>query len=481
MDFLAKHYEKLILAACLVCLIWYISKIDAQERQESIRTGDVSRSISSLVRADKLLEEKPADALPTLNQMLNVPAAHANFTTSPNGRNKPGFLDYGSYIICKGEDCISILPYSTDKCPDCETVQDPPAPEVLATDDLDKDGIPDLVEKEMLGINYRYPYDATEDFDGDGFTNYEEFLAQTDVNDAMSRPALAYLLRVDGEIKHNNLEYILERVSDGGGSPSKADWKVTFKYRGKSRAETLRLGNDVKHLAGYKLSDIAGDRTNVTLTNDKGDNYVMQLGKPTQEKGVSIPLTYLRSHDRYARRIRRTLAQMQKPEPKMDENAMNMGDPRGAGMMAQPARAPRMNAGMMNTMGMENASNVDPLYTFNVHEGDTFLLELTPSGQGKGGAMNSGMSFGEGGSEEIGTITEYYVVLPSVDGKVMVQQLNGEGGSPVGSPITVNVLDTRSPLSHDFIREVENKGENGAGMMPGAPRRGVRAVAPGRR
>ena len=140
-----------------------------------------------------------------------------------------------------------------------------------------------------------------------------------------------------------------------------------------------------------------------------------------------------------------------------------------------------MNAGMMNTMGMENASNADPLYTFNVHEGDTFLLELTPSGQGKGGAMNSGMSFGEGGSEEIGTITEYYVVLPSVDGKVMVQQLNGEGGSPVGSPITVNVLDTRSPLSHDFLREVENKGENGAGMMPGAPRRGVRAVAPGRR
>jgi hypothetical protein len=49
------------------------------------------------------------------------------------------------------------------------------------------------------------------------------------------------------------------------------------------------------------------------------------------------------------------------------------------------------------------------------------------------------------------------------------------------STITVNVLDTRSPLSHDFIREVENKGENGAGMMPGAPRRGVRAVAPGRR
>lgn len=471
MDFLAKHYEKLILAACLVCLIWYISKIDSQEHDQSVETSDVERTISTIVKADKLLQEKDVTELPTLNQMLKQPATQVNFLRSPNGAAKPGMLDFGSYIICKNSDCGQVLPYSADKCPDCNTQQDPPAPEVLATDDLDKDGIPDLQEKAMEGLNYRYPYDATEDFDGDGFTNYEEYLAVTDINDPASRPALAMLLRVDGEIKHGNLDYILERVSDGGGSPSKADWKVSFKYRGKSRAETLRLGDDVKNLAGYKLTEIADDRTSVVLTNASGSTYKMSLGKPVQEKGVSIPFIYLRSHDRFARRIKRTAAQMQKPEPKVDENSMDMME----APVARPGRMPApMNRGMAGNagMGMDNSSNAEPLYLFSLHEGDTFLLELSPNGQGSKSSMVSSGAV-EGGEAE-SYIIEYYKVLPMVDGQVMVQQLSEEGGEPTGEPIKINLLDKDEKLSHDFQRVNETRNEGGMpGGMPG-PRRGGR-------
>lgn len=52
-----------------------------------------------------------------------------------------------------------------------------------ATDDSDGDGLPDSWEIEN-GLNPQNSTDATEDLDSDGLTNLEEFIAETDPNDA---------------------------------------------------------------------------------------------------------------------------------------------------------------------------------------------------------------------------------------------------------------------------------------------------------
>ena len=61
-------------------------------------------------------------------------------------------------------------------CPFCGTAQEVVGPDPLPTDDLDKDGIPDLAEKSNPVLNYRYPYDSMADYDGDGFLNIEEYV-----------------------------------------------------------------------------------------------------------------------------------------------------------------------------------------------------------------------------------------------------------------------------------------------------------------
>ena len=490
MDFLAKHYEKLILAICLVCLIAYVGRIDSQENYERNSTAQVKRKMGSIIKADKLVEVKEASELPTLKDMLSLPEAKINFTNSPNGDNKSGLLENGAYIVCKSKDCGYVIFYKGDvqdgyKCPKCGTVQDAPAPEVLPTDDLDKDGIPDLVEKspEMEGLNYRYPYDATEDFDGDGFTNYEEYLAGTDINDPESHPALAALLRVKGKVYNSNLPYTLSRVSDAGGSPTKADWKVSFKLGKVTRAETIQMGESLKRLDGYVLSGIADSRDSVTFTNSKNETYVMELGKPVREKGASIPFIYLTSHDRYAPQHRRSMSDMKKPQPKADNeadaNAGMMGGPQGSRGKRRFGNAGGMGMADIGMTGGATSSTANPLILFTAHEGDTFLLELTPSGQ-----VSSRGNMGMGGTSseaELEPIAEWYVVLPCQGDQVMVQQLSGEDGEPIGEPIAIRPLDEPDPkdpkaISKDFQRAAEKTNDSmmggpGGMMSPRRPQR----------
>ena len=55
----------------------------------------------------------------------------------------------------------------------------------LATDDSDGDGLLDSWELQFFGD---LGQEAAGDFDGDGFTNLEEFGAGTDPTDSMSKP-----------------------------------------------------------------------------------------------------------------------------------------------------------------------------------------------------------------------------------------------------------------------------------------------------
>lgn len=89
--------------------------------------------------------------------------------------------------------CERPIVYDATVCPFCNHAQ--PAEAEAPTDWLG-DGIPDAWAIEH-GLDPRDPTHADQDFDGDGFSNIEEYLFETDPNDPQSFPAPWVRLRLD--------------------------------------------------------------------------------------------------------------------------------------------------------------------------------------------------------------------------------------------------------------------------------------------
>ncbi|MBU1693657.1 MAG: thrombospondin type 3 repeat-containing protein, partial [Verrucomicrobia bacterium] len=89
--------------------------------------------------------------------------------------------------------CQKPIPFNAAVCPFCNAEQ----PVVIPIDklDTDADGIPDFWESKY-GLNPSDRGDAQGDLDGDGFSNVEEFNAETDPTNAKDFPDLAAKLRL---------------------------------------------------------------------------------------------------------------------------------------------------------------------------------------------------------------------------------------------------------------------------------------------
>lgn len=95
------------------------------------------------------------------------------------------------YVTCVNPTCQRPIPYDDLRCPHCGAPQ--PQHE-RRTGDRDRDGIPDEWEIKH-GLDPFNPNDAFADFDGDGYTNLEEYLWDTDPNDPASSPPRGAKLR----------------------------------------------------------------------------------------------------------------------------------------------------------------------------------------------------------------------------------------------------------------------------------------------
>ena len=259
MDFLNKHYEKLILLAVLV--IFFIGMIFV------LNTLDKTREVKD---SDLRIPTRQPDYVGTAKQEKKVSAQWAEGDlnwlrgeTRKNFKVQACYSDLVQFVpvaVCPVEECGKMIPrsfFNKLKCPECGVFLETPPNRpkyrrnVITADDSDGDGMPDTYETKY-GLNQSDPLDAQYDKDGDGFSNYFEYVSNTDPGISHSRPALWTRLRLVG-VNRVVLPISFRALNDNNSSES-SKWDVQFNVQvvnrrtGKTRlsSRTLRIGEDIK-------------------------------------------------------------------------------------------------------------------------------------------------------------------------------------------------------------------------------------------
>jgi hypothetical protein len=221
------------------------------------------------------------------------------------GRGSLMFPD--NFIRCASVECARLIPYETTVCPFCGQKQPEEAYKPAPGEDTDEDGLPNQFEADHAFLDPYDPTDAAQDQDQDGFTNLEEYLAKTALDDPKSYPPLASLLRVEG-IQRNVIPIMLAKIArNNSDDPAMWDIQCDVIERGQRRKKSFRLGAKV---AGYELIDVNYkvepqydrvrkrkveiDRSQLTLKAEATeDTYVLDVGKVAHEKDSIVKFFYL--------------------------------------------------------------------------------------------------------------------------------------------------------------------------------------------
>jgi len=190
-------------------------------------------------------------------------------------------------------ECGHPVPDGDDDCPFCGALVDPPPPDTL---DHSGDGIPTWW-KVQHGLDPYDAADAEEDWDGDGFTNLEEYLHDTDPNDPDSHPPLIDWLIVDEIQEHQiDLEF-RSRVRTARG------YRFGINYGlpdGTTRTEFVNIGDRVGGFTIQSYEEILEtietpsrrtvDRSELTVVSPRGDEIVLVLddGESHVERTVHL-------------------------------------------------------------------------------------------------------------------------------------------------------------------------------------------------
>lgn len=228
---------------------------------------------------------------------------------------KESFLASGRRVFCEQGDpaaeakaCGQPIPFGLKVCPFCGAKQ---PEEVKVVLDSDGDGLPDEFEK-AHGLNPNDPADADADKDGDGFTNMEEFLAKTDLDDPASHPPYLDSLKLVTPLKETLLPFYLERITPIPSGQrfffkllkAKADWgKGSTSLSVLKDEEIGKSGFSVKAFEkSSKKVKIAGsnqekevDTSTVTLVRKSdGKTIVLMMGDKRKPVDIQAKLVYER-------------------------------------------------------------------------------------------------------------------------------------------------------------------------------------------
>ena len=213
MDFLNKHYEKLILLGMLVFFIIAMVNVLSISSQ----TGEVKDSDLRIpTRQPDYKPENASDKRFTVEAILDTGKFSWREARRREAKSQFAFysdlMSFPELAVCfKGKDdngketgCGDLIPklyFSEKPCPSCGRILKTPPKRakirrnVITADDSDGDGMPNSYEQSN-NLDSNNPYDALYDPDNDGFTNIFEMEKNTNPQQGRHHPPLWFRLRL---------------------------------------------------------------------------------------------------------------------------------------------------------------------------------------------------------------------------------------------------------------------------------------------
>ncbi|UDQ97381.1 hypothetical protein AAEX28_10170 [Lentisphaerota bacterium WC36G] len=286
MNFLKKHYEKLILA---VFLIVFIASLVIQ-----LKVVEANRDIDVVI---KIRDKAYKPVLPDQNeQKITEEATKDMIWVKSKRRNQNGVGEYTDFTQplnvtfcpkCTSEPealqhpALIRFDYLGEKaCPYCGGALPKKVLVDIRTIDSDGDGIPDEMER-RIGLNPCNPFDGLQDLDKDGFSTAYEITQDTNPNDPTSYPAPVLRLYVNKITKPIIGVKLIEARQLGART-----WflRVTFKKNDSwGKNQRIRL-NDVIEVDG--VSYVAKSVAKVSAPNGQGALPQLTLVQKDDEKNV---------------------------------------------------------------------------------------------------------------------------------------------------------------------------------------------------
>jgi len=270
LNFLSKHYEKIVLALFLLVFVFsLVYLIVVFSKSTEITEADLrvrpEGSEYELIFDEAGNENVPEDEKPkyaVLKELGNEPIWKKSQKRDKNDEIATDLLI--PFVAARCQGCHKIIPsisYTKKKCPLCNAVLDAikEKPQDDGSGDTDGDGMSDVYEA-AHGLNLRNPGDKWEDLDADGFPNFTEFKAKTKPNDAKSHPPLADRLKLLRFVRKRLMIKLVNVQTNGEKDKSK--WIVHVKLRKKRKWRLVfknigdNLTLDSKGLEVYEIKDV---------------------------------------------------------------------------------------------------------------------------------------------------------------------------------------------------------------------------------
>ncbi len=299
MLFLKKHYEKILLGVLLTIFIGLLvfQFLLWQQGQQ--------------IKIDGILGFTPP---PPNYTSIDFEAQDSPFNVLANLTETPQWLKSEKRRASSQDFTDFMLPYKMAFCPYCRkmipardfpeinsereghcslchhVLKAPLRSKVNVIVDTDGDGIPDKDEI-ALGMNPNDQNDAAADFDDDGFTNYEEYIAGTKIRDPKSRPPYHEKISVV-DISRTVLPITIKMIDfKGKDDKNAAEVQIGIRdRRGREKSHYLKLGKAFNCTAGtFTIVDIVPKTETVTVkgTNAKTErdaSYVILQKRDSQDK-----------------------------------------------------------------------------------------------------------------------------------------------------------------------------------------------------
>jgi hypothetical protein len=311
LNFLRQHFEKLVLGTVLAALVASIVLVILSMGKARHTVEDELEMAKTSLKSGKNLEPIPSLDIGPLNDAIGSPDNLFGFMVGTDGP-KGGLFAPADYLTCVSPSCNYLIAGNERVCPFCRSPQPPEKKDVYPKEeDFDQDGLPDYVEKNTPFLKEDDPTDAGQDYDGDTFTNLEEYRNDTNMAMTADTPYLANNLRLFDAPFHAKLPIMLQSVqlNDAPGDPSK--WYLTIRFpnsRGVLANQITQVGRTIQFPFRRKMygpfqitaarmeqrqgADGPKDVAVVTMTMDE-KTYTLIQGEQAEDPDLSANLVFL--------------------------------------------------------------------------------------------------------------------------------------------------------------------------------------------